>query len=114
MIVDRICKAIGICLIFEICFSLFQVRIQHVEYVFSYVSSIQEQPSEGFYKKAVLKHFAIFKGKNLRWEFLFDKVVGLQVCNFIKNRLQHRCFPVNNAKLLKTIILKNVCEWLLL
>ena len=32
-------------------------------------------------KKAVLKNFAIFTGK-------------LQVCNFIKNRLQHRCVPL--------------------
>ena len=26
------------------------------------------------------------------------KVAGLQVCNIIKKRLQHRCFPVNIAK----------------
>ena len=26
----------------------------------------------------------------------------LQACNFIKNRLQHRCFPVNIAKFLRT------------
>ena len=34
--------------------------------------------------------------------------------NFIEKRLQHRCFPVNIAKLLRTPILKNICEWLLL
>ena len=38
---------------------------------------------------------------------------GLHVCNFIKNRLQHRCFPVKFAKLLRTRILKNICKRLL-
>ena len=33
-----------------------------------------------------------------------------QTCNFIKKRVQHRCFPVNIAKFLKTPILRNVCE----
>ena len=48
-----------------------------------------------FMKKAVLKNFAIFTGK-------------LQACNFIEKRLQHSCFPLNIAKLLKTPILKNI------
>ena len=30
--------------------------------------------------------------------------------NFIKKRHQHRCFPANIAKLLRTPILKNICE----
>ena len=37
-----------------------------------------------------------------------------KACNFIKKRLQHECFPVNHAKYLRTRILKNVCELLLL
>ena len=41
-------------------------------------------------------------------------VEGLQARYFIKKRLQHRCFPVNIAKFLRTPILKNICEWLLL
>ena len=32
----------------------------------------------------------------------------------IQKRFQHRCFPVNIAKFLRTPILKNICEWLLL
>ena len=36
---------------------------------------------------------------------------GLQL---IKKSLQHRCFPVNIAKVLRTPILKNVCERLFL
>ena len=46
-------------------------------------------------------------------ESLFDRVVGLQACNFIKKRHQHRCFSVNIVKFLRTLILKNTCEQLL-
>ena len=49
-------------------------------------------------------------GKNLCWILLFNKVEGLQVCNCIKKRLQHRCFPLNIAGFLKTSILKTICE----
>ena len=45
---------------------------------------------------------------------LFNKVADFQACNFIKKRLQHWCFPVNIAKILRTAILKNICERLLL
>ena len=37
-------------------------------------------------------------------ESLFNKVADLQAF-----RLQHRCFPVNIAKILKTPILKIIC-----
>ena len=40
-------------------------------------------------RKAVLKKFALFTQK-------------LQTLNFIKKRLQHRYFPLNIAKFLKT------------
>ena len=45
---------------------------------------------------------------------LFTQVAGLQFCNFIKNRIQHRCFSVNIAKLLKTPILNKICKRLFL
>ena len=32
----------------------------------------------------------------------FNKVAGLNACNFLKNRLQCKCFPVNIAKFFKT------------
>ena len=35
---------------------------------------------------------------------------GLQSWNFIKKRLQHRCFSVNIGKFLRTPVLKNICE----
>ena len=49
-------------------------------------------------KKAVLKNFAIFKAKHLRRSLFF------------KNRLQHRCLPMNIAKFLRAAILKNIYE----
>ena len=39
-------------------------------------------------------------------DFLFNKVAVLKAYNFIKKRLQHRCFPVNIAKILRTAFFK--------
>ena len=61
-------------------------------------------------KKAVLKNFAILTRKHLCWNLFFNKVAA----NFIKKRLQHRCFSVNIAKSLRALFLKNICEQLLL
>ena len=47
-------------------------------------------------------------------EYISNKVAGLNACNLIKKRLQHRCFPVNIAKSLRTSILKIICKRLLL
>ena len=47
-------------------------------------------------------------------ESLFNKVAGLHHSNFIEERLQLRCFPVNIAKFLRAPILKNICKQLLL
>ena len=58
-------------------------------------------------KKAVFKNFA---EKHLRWSPYLNKNVGLQSWNFIKKRLQHRLFPVNIAKFLRTPVLENICE----
>ena len=44
----------------------------------------------------------------------FNKLAGFKTCNFLKKRLQHRCFPVNIAKFLRTLILMKICEQLLL
>ena len=44
-----------------------------------------------FLKIGVLKNFSIFAGKHLCWSLFL-----------IKKRLQHRCFPANIAKFLRT------------
>ena len=57
--------------------------------------NVQKQPLEVFHEKAVLKNFAIFIGKTLSWSpFLIN--------------------TVNMAEFLRTAILKNICERLLL
>ena len=38
----------------------------------------------------------------------------LKACNFFKKRLQHRCFPVNIPKVLRTLFLIEQLWWLLL
>ena len=38
-----------------------------------------------------------------RVHLLFN--IGVQACKFIKKRIQHWCFPVNNAKFLRTTFL---------
>ena len=65
----------------------------------SFLKSIHQRCS---IKKAVLNNFAIFTGEYL----------SLQACN--ENRIQHRCFPVNIAKFLRTPIVKNIFKRLLL
>ena len=61
-------------------------------------------------KKAILKHFVIFTGKHLCRDLFFNKVAGHQGCNFIKKRLQHRCYLVNIRKFIRSTILKNISE----
>ena len=77
------------------------------------VMNNKKQPPESFYDKAVLKTFLIPTGKYLRSN-LFLSSCRSSVCNFIKKRFQHRCFSVNIAKFLKMVILKKICERLLL
>ena len=36
-------------------------------------------------------------------ESVFNKIAGLQVCNFVKKRLQHRCYLVKFAKYIRTL-----------
>ena len=52
-------------------------------------------------KKTVLKNFAILK-KTPVLKSLLNKVAGLQRCNFIKKRFQHRSFLVKFSKYLRT------------
>ena len=40
-------------------------------------------------------------------ESLFNKVAGIKAYSFIKKRLQHRYFPVNIAKFLRTAKIKS-------
>ena len=56
-------------------------------------------------KKEFLKFYNIHRETPVL-ESVLNKFAGLW--------LKHRCFPVNIAKFWRTLILKNICEWLLL
>ena len=63
--------------------------------------------SQIFFKMGVLKNFVISTGKHLSWSVFLIKLQ-------IKNRLQHKCFPVNNAKFSRTPFFREHFRWLLL
>ena len=60
------------------------------------------------------KKFRKFHRKALVLDFLFDKVASLKAYNFIKNRIQHRCFPIKFANFLRTPYFTKHFQWLLL
>ena len=64
-------------------------------------------------RKGVLENFANFTGKYLCWS-LFIWSCKPSACKFFKNRLQHKCFPVKFAKVLRIPIFRNICKRLLL
>ena len=67
-----------------------------------------------FFKIGVLKSFANFTGKHLCWRIFFKKTFRHKVCNFIKKKLQHGCFPVRFTKFLKALFFIEHFWWLLL
>ena len=78
-----------------------------------FIFVISKSSHRGFYFY-VHKNFAIFTGKQLYRRLFLIKLQSLQACNFLKKRLQHRCFRMSITRFLRTLILKNICEQLLL
>ena len=66
-----------------------------------------------FFKIGVLKNLAYLTTKHLCWSLFFNKVAGLQEINFIKKRYQHKCFPVEIGKFLRTPFFTKHLRWLL-
>ena len=60
-----------------------------------------DQIYEVFYKIGVLKNLAKFPWKHLHWSLCLSKVTGLGPATLLEKRLQHSCFPVNFAKVLR-------------
>ena len=67
-----------------------------------------------FVKEGVLKKFANFTKKTPVLESLVHKVAGLKACNFIKKRPQHMSSLVKFVNFLRTPIVKDIRERLLL
>ena len=58
----------------------------------------------------------ILHGKNITRKHQYQRLFSMKwdpACNFIKQRLQHMCIPVNFAKFLKANLLQSICEGLL-
>ena len=64
-------------------------------------------------KKADLKNFIIFKEKHQCWSLFSINLHAFRPATFLK-RLQQGYFPVNIVKFLRTTILKDIWERLLL
>ena len=80
---------------------------------FETVKKLQAAARRCSLKNLRLKFNKIYK-KAPAPKFLFWWSCKLEACNFIKNRLQHRCFPVDFEKFSATHILKNSYGRLLL
>ena len=57
---------------------------------------------EVFCKKGVLRNFAKFTGKHLCQILFVNEVAGLRPASLLKERLWHRCFPVDFVRFLRT------------
>ena len=63
---------------------------------------VQKKPPKLFYKKKMFFGISQYSQKDKCVGVSFNKIAVLKACNFIKKKLQHRCFPVNIAKFLRT------------
>ena len=63
-------------------------------------------------KKGVLRNFAKVTRKHLRQRLISNKAARLEF--FFKNSLWHKCFSVNFAKFLRTLLLQSTTGQLLL
>ena len=62
---------------------------------------IQKQPFADIFQNRCPWKFANIHRKEPVLESLFNKAAVLKTCSFIKQRLQHRYFPMNITKLLR-------------
>ena len=83
----------------------------------SFSQSLNQNPNWlskcSFQKQPFLK-FRNFHRKTHLLVSHFNDMAGLHACIFIKKRLEHRCFPVNTAKFLRTTFFTEHLWWLLL
>ena len=70
------------------------------------VAYLKKQPPEALCKKMCSEKFRKFYRKTTMLESLFKKVAGLRTCNFLKKRLQHRCFSseISETRLKKVFV----------
>ena len=69
--------------------------------------TLRSSRSQMFFKIGVLKNFSICARKLLCFSLFFIKLQAWRPAFLLKKRFQHRCFPVNIAKFLRTVFLWN-------
>ena len=69
------------------------------------ISAIFSQSTKAV-MRSFLENLGNFTGKHLCWSLF-----SILACNFIKQRLQHRCFPVKFPKRLKTPFFTEHFQW---
>ena len=93
------------------------------DYIFRFTGSAnseQKQPRKVLCRKGILENFTSFTGKHPCLSLfliklqVFRTASCLQACKFIKMRPKHKFFPVKIVKFLKTHILKNISDRLVL
>ena len=77
-----------------------------------FTMNVHKQPPEVFCKKAVLKNFSTFTGKYLCSSLFLIRLSAFSSATLLKGDCKR--FFVNIANFLKTLILKKICERLLL
>ena len=78
--------------------------------LFAHVAKRSNSRSQIFFKKGVLKNFAMFIGKHLCWSRFLIKFQCCRHAFLFKNKLQHSCFYVIIAKLLRAAFLQKTCS----
>ena len=68
---------------------------------------------EVLYKKSILRNFAIFTGKHLCWSLFLIKLQAFKSAILLKRDSSTGAF-LNIVKFLRTPVLKNICERLLM
>ena len=76
-------------------------------YLVSDLYWVQKKPPEVFFKKVFSAITQYCWKTSFLWS-LFNEIVGLQACNYIKNGLQHRCFQQNLQKFTNTFFAKHL------
>ena len=66
------------------------------------------------FRKSAFRNFAKFTVKHLCQSLFFNKAAALRPASLLKERLWHRCFPMNFAKFLGAPFLQNTFGRLLL
>ena len=67
-----------------------------------------------FYKKAVIKNFALITGKHLCWNLFLIVLQAFRPATLLKRDSNAGVFFIINATFLRTSILKKICKRLLL